>query len=583
MMRTHTCGELRGEHEGKRAVLCGWTHTWRNHGGVLFIDIRDRFGITQVVARPEHAEAFKTAETLRNEFVIRAEGIAQKRPEGTVNPNLPTGEMELVAEKIEILNPSKPLPMEVAEYAAVNEETRLKYRFLDLRRSKMLHNILLRHKISHCIRRYLSSKDFIEIETPNLTRSTPEGARDYLVPSRLNPGFFYALPQSPQMFKQTLMVCGFDRYYQLSRNFRDEDLRADRQPEHTQIDMEMSFVTEADVRSVVEGLFQEVFSCVGEEIKIPFESMEFEDVMLKYGTDKPDLRFGMEIHDCSEIFAASGFKVFSQSLASGGKIRALKVPGGASFPRMEMDRLVEFAKQNGAKGLVWLKFSQTGVESPAAKFLSASEIDGLKTAFEAKAGDAVFLGADKPETASAFMGKLRTELIARMKLKPSRKWAFLWVRHFPLLEWKPEENRYDAAHNPFTAPLEEDIAKLETQPGTVKSHQYDLVLNGVELGSGSIRNHRRDIQEKILKLMNYSAEESDKRFGMLLNALDYGAPPHGGIGIGLDRLTALLCGEDSIREVIAFPKTAKGACLFSNAPNSVSAAQLKELHLKILD
>jgi aspartyl-tRNA synthetase len=447
---------------------------------------------------------------------------------------------------------------------------------------KMSENLVLRSKIAGVVRNFLNSLDFVEVETPVLTKSTPEGARDFLVPSRMNSGHFYALPQSPQMFKQILMVSGIDRYYQLSKNFRDEDLRADRQPEHTQIDMEMSFVTEQDVADVVEGLMKEIFLFIGDEIETPFASMEFDEVMLKYGTDKPDLRFNFEIKDLTYLFKNTGFKVFSESINAGGVIRGISTQGAGTFSRSEIDRLMESAKESGAKGLVWFKFFGEKIESPVLKFLSETEIKGLKEIFKPADWDVIFVVTNKPKTACDCLSALRNELITKLKPKPVKKWAFLWVRHFPLLEWKPEENRWDATHNPFTAPLPEEIQKIDTDPANVQSCQYDLVLNGVELGSGSIRNHSRELQEKIFKLMKYSKEEIDSRFGMLVNALDFGAPPHGGIGIGFDRLLALICGTDSIRDVIAFPKTTSGTCPLTDAPTEVSEKQLKELHLKIL-
>ncbi len=581
-LRTHTCGELNASNAGQTVTLCGWNDSKRNHGGVLFINLRDLYGVTQVVVAPDNP-VFKTAEEAKSEYALRVTGKVRLRPGANANKSMPTGEVELEASAIEVLNVSQPLPFDLGEHAGVSEETRLKYRFLDLRRPKMAKNLVLRSRLSQIIRDYLYGLDFNEIETPMLTRSTPEGARDFVVPSRNSPGEFYALPQSPQQFKQVLMMSGMDRYFQLARNFRDEELRADRQPEHTQVDLEMSFVDEQDVAKVVEGMMKAVFTGLGEEIAAPFPEMEFSDVMLRYGSDKPDLRYALEIKDCSDVFKTSAFKVFSDALAEGGVVRAIKGEGGAAFSRGDMDKLTELVKKLGAKGLVWLRFKDGKWESPTLKFISDSEQASLKERMEAKDGDAVFIAADKAAVAAPCLGALRNELIARLEPAKLKKWAFLWVRHFPLLEKDAESGNWTFTHNPFTAPLPEEAHKLDTDPGNVRSCQYDLVLNGVELGSGSVRNHSRAMQEKIFGLMGYDKEAVQRRFGMIVNALDYGAPPHGGIGIGYDRLVGIICGTDSIRDVIAFPKTTSGSCPMSEAPSPIDEKQLKELHLKIAE
>ncbi|MCX5785776.1 MAG: aspartate--tRNA ligase [Elusimicrobia bacterium] len=582
-MRTHTCGSLTAKDIGQTVTLCGWMDVKRNHGGVIFINLRDLYGVTQIVARPE-SPVFKPAEELKSEYVLQITGKVVPRPPESLNTKMATGEIEVEASNLEILNISQPLPFDLGEHAGVLEETRLKYRYLDLRRQKMARNLVIRSRVANVARAYLSSLDFNEIETPLLTRSTPEGARDFVVPSRTNPGKFYALPQSPQVFKQVLMASGLDRYFQLARNFRDEELRSDRQPEHTQIDLEMSFVTEADIAVVVEGMMSRIFSSIGDIIEAPFPEIEYSDAMARYGSDKPDLRYGLEIRDCSHIFKACGFKVIKGALESGGAVRAIKGPGGAGFySRGEIDKLTELAKKSGAKGLLWFKFKDGKLESPVLKFLSAAETAAVAGFFALSEGDILFAAADTPAALAPQLGLVRNELIAKLKPEPLKKWAFLWVRHFPLLEKDPQTGRWTFTHNPFTAPLPEETAKLDTDPGNVRSCQYDLVLNGVELGSGSARNHTRAIQEKIFGLMGYSTAEIAEKFGMLVNALDFGAPPHAGIGIGFDRLTGIICGTDSIRDVIAFPKTTSGACPLSESPSPLDEAQLKELHLKITE
>ena len=579
MKRTNYCGDVTASLLGTNQTLCGWVNSYRNHGGVLFIDLRDRSGICQVVVEPSKP-FFNEASAVRNEYVLQVTGTVQRRIEGAVNKNMKTGEIEVVADEFKVLNTSIPLPFDVDKSRAVAEEIRLKYRYLDLRNPKMFANLLLRHRIAQAARRYLDANGFLEVETPILTRSTPEGARDYLVPSRVHHGEFYALPQSPQMFKQTLMASGIDRYFQLARCFRDEDLRADRQPEHTQIDMEMSFVTIDDIHEIVEGLMKEIFKTAGKELKTPFPKLSFHDAMEKYGSDKPDLRYTLEMKNVNEIFKNTGFKVFKDILTANGAIRALRGEKGAAYSRGHLDKLTELVKKNGAKGLVWIKVKDGKFEGPSAKFFTEEELKAVQSAVCAQDGDIIFIGSDvKLHTCQIFMGALRKELVK--ELPQVSDWAFVWITNFPLLEYIPEEDRWDAAHNRFTAPVEEDLPNLEKDPASIRSYQFDLVLNGNELASGSVRNCRREVQERILALMKHSKEEAARRFGMLLNALEAGAPPHGGIGLGLDRITALLAGEESIREVIAFPKTAQAVCPLTESPNTVDDIQLKELGISI--
>jgi aspartyl-tRNA synthetase len=579
-LRTHDAGSLTADAIGAEVRVCGWVDSRRDHGGVYFFDLRDRSGLVQVVVHPENAAAFLAAGTLGSEWVVSVSGRVGPRPKGTENPKMPTGAVEITAGSVEILNTCKVLPFEVDDRAQAGEETRLKYRFLDLRRRRMLKNLTLRHTVAMAARNALASEGFLEIETPMLTKATPEGARDFLVPSRLHPGSFYALPQSPQIFKQILMVSGVEKYMQLARAFRDEDLRADRQPEHTQIDVEMSFVREGDVHAVAERMMKAVFrAALGVDLPTPFPRLDYADALRRFGSDKPDLRFGFEIVDLSPAFRGSGFKLFAKTLEDGGAVRAVHAP--AEYSRSEIDKLTDLAKAHGAKGLAWIKWTEKGPEGPITKPLTPAELDAVKAAVSAAPGSTTFFAADKETPASLVLGALRKEIIAKLKPAPSVPWHFCWVTHFPLLEWEPEEKRWTFAHNPFTAPLEEEIPKLDSDPGSVRSHQYDLVFNGTELASGSIRNHRGDLQRKILGLMGFDAAEQERQFGLLLSALDFGAPPHGGFGLGLDRLSALLCGEDSIREVIAFPKTARGTDPLSEAPGPVKERQLKDLHIKL--
>lgn len=583
MKRSCYCGKVDESFIGKEIVVSGWVHSRRDHGGVIFIDLRDREGLVQIVFQPEKKEIFSQAEHLRSEYVLSVKGLVRNRPEGTVNPNMFTGKVEIVVNELEIINTSPVLPLEVDDYKETSEEIRLKYRYLDLRRPSFQKNFIIRHKISQTIRQYLNNEGFLEIETPFLTKSTPEGARDFLVPARLAHGCFYALPQSPQIFKQILMVAGFDKYYQIARCFRDEDLRADRQLEFTQVDMEMSFIDEQDIMTIVENMLSKIFKDVlNKEIKTPFERMPYDEAMLRFGSDKPDTRFAMEIKDFTKELANCGFGVFKNVIAKGNVVRGLCITGGAKFSRSEIDGLTKFVGEFGAKGLAWMKITANGAESNIVKFFRKEEIDTIISKLEAKDGDLVVFLADEPEIVAQGLGALRIKMGKELNLIDKNKFNFLWVVDFPLFAWDKEERRWVANHHPFTAVKDEDVDKLtQEKAGFAKARAYDVILNGVELGGGSIRIHKSDMQSKVFNLLNITEEAAKEKFGFLLDALTYGAPPHGGLAIGFDRLCALLVGEESIREVIAFPKTQKAICPLSNAPAEVSEKQLRELGIKI--
>jgi aspartyl-tRNA synthetase len=584
--KTHSCGELSKNNIGKEVILMGWAQSRRDHGGLIFIDLRDREGISQIVFDPkDSAEAHKKAHIIKNEYVLAVKGKVVSRLSGSKNPNMSTGEIEIKARQVKILNISDTLPFNVDDKIEINDNLRLKYRYLDLRQSKMQRNLHLRHQACMEIRNYLNNMGFLDIETPFLTKSTPEGARDYIVPSRVNPGKFYALPQSPQLFKQLLMVAGFEKYYQIVRCFRDEDLRADRAPEFTQLDMEMSFVDRDDIFTLVEEMFAHIYNKLFNiKIKIPFVKMDYQEAISRYGTDKPDLRFGMEIIELTEIFQKSSFRVFGGVIQSKGKICAIKVESDEEFSRKKLDDLQLFITSFGAKGLSYIKIKEgKDFQSSIAKFLSPDEIEKVKLKTNANPGDLILIVADQEEIVYETLGNLRLKLADDLNLvnQDKKEFNFLWVTNFPLLEYNSEEKRYESIHHPFTAPIEEDIELLETNPLKVRSKTYDLVLNGNEIGGGSIRIHNNDLQKIIFRLLGIDDKKAEQKFGFLLQALKYGAPPHGGIAFGLDRMVMLLAGASSIREVIAFPKTQKAACLLTDAPSGVDQKQLKELHIKL--
>jgi len=582
--RTTYCGTVDKSAVGKEVILMGWVQSNRDHGGLIFIDLRDREGICQIVFNPEHnPETHKIAESIKDEWVLAVKGKVANRTEETINTNIQTGEIEVIADELKVLNTSSVIPFLIEDDISVDELLRLKYRYLDLRRTTMRESLILRHKIVTATRDYLNSVGFLEIETPYLTKSTPEGARDFLVPSRLNTGEFYALPQSPQLLKQTLMISGFDKYYQIVRCFRDEDLRADRQPEFTQIDLEMSFVDENDVISVVEGIMSSIYEAsTGEKISVPFPKMSYEEAMSRFGTDRPDTRFELELTDITEIFENSEFKVFKGAVDKGGIIKALNVKGkGDDLSRKDIDDYTEEAKSLGAKGLAWIKATEKELQSPIIKFFSENEINELKDKLDIQSGDIVFFGADSSYIVNLVLSNLRLKLGEKLNLIDHSKSNFTWIIDFPLFEFDSNEKRYIALHHPFTSPKDEDIELLESEPLNITSKAYDIVLNGVEIGGGSIRIHRKDIQEKVFNTIGLSKEEAEDKFGFLLNALEFGAPPHGGIALGLDRIVMLLAGKDSIRDVIAFPKTQKGVCPLTEAPSEINVEQILELGIKI--
>jgi aspartyl-tRNA synthetase len=582
LTRTHTCGALRAAEVGADVVLLGWVHRVRDLGGVLFVDMRDRGGVTQVVFDKDDEALMSKAKRLRSEYVIGVTGRVRRRSPETVNAKLATGEVEVVVRQLSILNEAKTPPFPIADESPVSEDVRLKYRYLDLRRPRLQSNMILRHRVTSAIRQYFDRNGFLEVETPILGKSTPEGARDYLVPSRVHPGEFYALPQSPQLFKQILMISGLDRYVQICRCFRDEDLRADRQPEFTQVDVEMSFAQPQTIFGIIEPLMREIFKTIGKEIETPFRRMPYSEAMAQYGSDKPDLRPGMEIQDIRELFRESSFRVFKEIVANGGTVRGFVIKKAGGYSRSEVDGIVDQAKQLGATGLIWARRTDDGTITSS--IMKALEEEGVRQMLDATStgnGEIVLVAAGEPDATSKLLGQLRLNIAKKAGLLNPDEYAFTWVVDFPLLEWDPEEKRYVAMHHPFTSPLDDDMGKLDSEPGQARAKAYDLVLNGSEIGGGSIRIHDATMQSRIFTLLNISEEDARARFGFFLDALEYGTPPHGGIALGLDRIVAILSNESSIREVMAFPKTATAVDLMTDAPSPVDKKQLKELHLKV--
>mgnify|MGYP002740348734 FL=1 len=583
LKRTHGCGTLRKEHVGGEVSLCGWVSRRRDHGGLIFVDMRDRSGLVQIVFDEAvmAGGTFHDAEALRSEFVIAVRGSVRARSADTVNPNMETGEVEIVVSELRILNKAKTPPFYIQDGIDVDEMIRLRYRYLDLRRPEMQANIMLRHRVAKIMRDFFDRSGFLEIETPMLCKSTPEGARDFLVPSRLNAGEFYALPQSPQIFKQLLMVSGFEKYFQIVRCFRDEDLRADRQPEFTQLDIEMSFMDQESILSLMEELVKEVFEkTLGAHIETPLPRMSWDEAMERFGSDKPDLRFGMELRDITEYVGGSEFKVFNAVMEAGGRVKVINVEGYANIPRRELDGLVTYVQNYGAKGLAWIQYTEEGVKSPFKKFYADETFETIKNAVGAKTGDLLLVVADQPAVVAQALGELRLEMGRRRGLIDPDALSFLWVVDFPMFEYSAEEKRYKAMHHPFTAPRDEDIPMLATDPGKVKANAYDMVLNGVEIGGGSLRIYRSDLQEQVFETLGLSPEEAREKFGFMMNAFEYGTPPHGGLAFGLDRLVMLMAKRRSIRDVIPFPKTQSASDVMCQAPSPVDEKQLRELYIR---